>query len=141
MQAMMKISYEMAKKLSELDEGVELYGLDSRDGTEWLLETAEDFDNVADRNDFDFGIEGELFGKPYAEPIHIKVEDQSEEYRFEVVATCTHQNTHADSIEHYDEYMEAVTGLPQPIHYEAVEVCDRCGAVYSISTEEWTEQN
>lgn len=65
MQAMLKISYEVAKKISELDDGVELFGLDSRDGTEWLLETAEDFDNVADNEEFSFGIEGELFGKPY----------------------------------------------------------------------------
>jgi hypothetical protein len=63
--AMIEISYAVAVKISELDCGVTLYGLDPRDGTEWGLETEEDFDNVADHNDFSFGIEGELFGKPY----------------------------------------------------------------------------
>lgn len=63
--AMIEITYQVALKLSELDDGVTLYGIDRRDGTEWELETEEDFNNIAEHDEFSFGIEGVLFGEPY----------------------------------------------------------------------------
>ena len=52
---------------------------------------------------------------------------------------CPHTNTYTDAIEHYDHYMDAVTGMPQPTHYEPVEVCEQCGAYYSQWSGEWNE--
>ena len=63
--AMIEISYKVALKLSELEDEIVLYGIDRRDGTEWELETEEDFNNVADNNELGFGIEGKSFGEPY----------------------------------------------------------------------------
>lgn len=50
---------------------------------------------------------------------------------------CEHASTTPDSIEHYDHYQEAVTGLPQPLSYEPIENCDDCSAYYSTWDEEW----
>jgi hypothetical protein len=50
---------------------------------------------------------------------------------------CMHASTTPDMIEQYDHYTEAVTGLPQPISYRYIEICDSCPAWYSNSTEEW----
>lgn len=50
---------------------------------------------------------------------------------------CQHVNTSTDAIEHSNEYMEAVTGMPQSIYYESIEACDDCPAYYSNQTEEW----
>lgn len=63
--AMIEITYQVANKISELDDGVTLYGIDRRTGTEWELETEEDFNSVADNDALGFGIEGRLFGEPY----------------------------------------------------------------------------
>lgn len=50
---------------------------------------------------------------------------------------CEHSSTTPDELEHYDHYMEAVTGLPQPSSYELIENCDNCTAYYSQWDEEW----
>lgn len=50
---------------------------------------------------------------------------------------CQHASTTSDTIEHYNHYMEAVTGVPQALSYEPIEVCDDCSAYYSNWTEEW----
>ena len=50
---------------------------------------------------------------------------------------CQHPSTTTDSIEHYDHYKEVVTGMPQPLSYEAIENCDDCTAYYSTWDDEW----
>lgn len=50
---------------------------------------------------------------------------------------CQHASTTSDTIEHYNHYMEAVTGVPQALSYELIENCDDCPAYYSSWTEEW----
>ena len=50
---------------------------------------------------------------------------------------CEHNDTWSDTIEHYDHYKEAVTGLPQPLSYEPIEDCSQCTAYYSTWDEEW----
>lgn len=50
---------------------------------------------------------------------------------------CQHDTTHGDALEITDAYKEAVTGIPQPVYYEPIQVCDNCGAYYSLRDEEW----
>lgn len=42
---------------------------------------------------------------------------------------CQHLSRSAQTEEYYDEYMEAVTGIPSQLHIEYVDVCDECGDV------------
>lgn len=53
------------------------------------------------------------------------------------IFVCDHAETYSDTIEHYDHYAEAVTGNPQALSYEPIEVCDECDSYYSQWSEEW----
>ena len=50
---------------------------------------------------------------------------------------CDHASNHKDVMEHYDMWREAVTGVPQPMRYEYIKVCDECPAWMSEDTGEW----
>lgn len=69
--AMILIDRSLAKTIWGHDHQ-ELYGCDTRDNTEWLIETQEDFDNIYESEStvIEFGIEGELFGEPYGQTEH-----------------------------------------------------------------------
>lgn len=64
--AMLLIDRELAHWIYK-SEHQELYACDTRDGTEWLIETAQDFEQIynSESTVIEFGIEGELFGEPY----------------------------------------------------------------------------
>lgn len=53
---------------------------------------------------------------------------------------CEHVDTYTDTVEHYDHYTEAVTGMPQSLSYEPIEVCEECNAYYSGWSEEWYDE-
>ena len=50
---------------------------------------------------------------------------------------CEHEQTTPDTIEHYNYYMDAVTGEPQALFNERIDGCDQCPAYYSYYTGEW----
>ena len=56
-----------------------------------------------------------------------------------VPLACEHISTSVDTVEYYDNYKDAVTGKPQPLIIETVDVCDDCGAWYSRIAKEWND--
>lgn len=52
---------------------------------------------------------------------------------------CSHMVTTPDTLEECDYYKEVVTGTPQPVYTEEIEVCDGCNAYFSDTTKEWHE--
>lgn len=53
---------------------------------------------------------------------------------------CQHVTTYGDAIEHCDYYQEAVTGVPQPVYTETIQVCEDCDAYYSQRDEDWHDE-
>lgn len=68
---------------------------------------------------------------------HIKIQFTPVEYYSEngYEWQCDHASRTAETEEYCDEYMEAVTGVPQSVHLEYVEVCDECGDVERLNIE------
>ena len=63
-------------------------------------------------------------------PTKIPVKCHTSEYQSTdgQIWECQHLNTEEDSVEYCDEYMDAVTGIPQPVYYSSITVCTDCNA-------------
>lgn len=59
---------------------------------------------------------------------------------FDWTFDCQHASTSPEMVERIDEYMEAVTGIMQPIYYEHIETCDDCNAWRYDGEEEWRDE-
>ena len=41
---------------------------------------------------------------------------------------CQHASITPEEVEHWDSYREVASGIPQPVTYQLVDVCDECNA-------------